>query len=125
MSNKRLLVVDDDKGIRDSLKEALEFEGYDVTTAYDGKNALDILTKLSKDRLPHLILLDLMMPVMDGPLFMINIETTYKNILDMIPIFVLSARGNLALPGHKAPAGVFRKPINLDTLLDEIQKLVK
>ena len=57
-----ILVVDDDTDIRDSLVELLEFEGYSVVGAANGKEALDQLRR----RLPAVVLLDLMMPVIDG-----------------------------------------------------------
>jgi two-component system response regulator MprA len=56
----RLLVVDDDPDVRDSLRRSLEFEGYEVTTAADGAEALRLLTGVD------LAILDLMMPNVDG-----------------------------------------------------------
>ena len=59
-----ILVVDDDPDIRDSLREVLEDEGYDVASVGNGREALDYLKQASPR--PWVILLDLMMPVMDG-----------------------------------------------------------
>ena len=59
-----ILVVDDDPDIRDSLREVLEDEGYEVACVGNGREALDHL-KTANPR-PCVILLDLMMPVMDG-----------------------------------------------------------
>ena len=58
-----ILIVDDDPDIRDSLKEVLEDEGYEVNGVANGREALDYLRKSPR---PCVILLDLMMPVMDG-----------------------------------------------------------
>ncbi|MEO5970924.1 MAG: response regulator, partial [Bdellovibrionia bacterium] len=60
---KCILIIEDEETIRDSLQFFLEFEGYQVYSASNGREGLDILSKLD---LPCLILLDLMMPVMDG-----------------------------------------------------------
>ena len=60
--NQKILVVDDEKNIADIIKFNLKKEGYEVLTAYDGEEALDII--FSKD--PDLILLDIMMPKLDG-----------------------------------------------------------
>jgi two-component system, response regulator, stage 0 sporulation protein F len=60
--NKRILVVDDDEGLRDLYEETLSDEGYDVLTAENGKEALQ---KLEKEK-PDLVVLDIIMPKMDG-----------------------------------------------------------
>src|ERR1051326_584790 len=60
---KSILVVEDDAETREVLSAVLRFEGYQVLSAADGKQALDLL---HHSALPHLILLDLMMPNMDG-----------------------------------------------------------
>ena len=92
MSNKKILIVDDDKDIRENLEEALKYEGYDIITAVNGRNALDILLKLNKDELPGLILLDLMMPIMAGQEFLKNLDEKYQSELGHIPVIVISAQ---------------------------------
>ena len=59
----RILLVEDDHALRETLSDVLSEEGYQVACASNGLEALD---RLSRDSLPHLILLDLVMPVMDG-----------------------------------------------------------
>ena len=85
---KRVLVVDDDPGIRDALRMILEYEGYQVTTAADGKSAL---TSLDSERVDA-VLLDIKMPGMDG-----------LEILDRIaereaapPVLMISGHGDIA-----------------------------
>lgn len=82
--NKKILVVDDEKLLADALKEKLGSNGYEVTIAYDGHEALD---KINADK-PDLILLDLYMPVMGGKEVLKNIKEneTTKNI----PVVILS-----------------------------------
>lgn len=79
-----LLVVDDDATIRKGIRIYLEQEGYEVTEAGDGEEALEKL----KQKEFHLIILDVMMPKLDGNLTSINIRTAGNNI----PILMLSAK---------------------------------
>lgn len=80
----RILVVDDDEQIVDAITRLLELEGYAARKAYDGQQALDVLSAEDVD----LILMDLMMPRVDGLQAVLKIRET-KNI----PIIILSARG--------------------------------
>ena len=82
--NKRVLVVDDEKNIVDILKFNLEREGYEVLCAYDGGQALE----LAQSREPDIILLDVMLPVMDG--FAVLEEIRRKDKLT--PVIMLTAR---------------------------------
>jgi CheY-like chemotaxis protein len=82
-----ILIIDDDASIRELLVEVLEEEGYPVQSASNGEEALSILRTLPK--LPKLILLDLMMPVMDGWAF--RQEQLQDPLLIGIPVVVLSA----------------------------------
>ena len=72
MSRKFILIVEDDANIRESLQEAFGCEGYSVLLAKHGQAALDILMTSSTSK-PGLILLDYMMPVMDGPAFLLEL----------------------------------------------------
>jgi CheY-like chemotaxis protein len=111
-----ILVVDDDPDIRESLREVLEDEGYAVTCVSNGREALDHLQKTAAR--PCVILLDLMMPVMDGWTFR---EHQLKDpALAEIPVYVISAAGNVA----GAPVAKDRfipKPIMLDHLLSLVE----
>lgn len=117
-SAKRIFVVEDDLHIRESLTEVLEIEGYDVFSAVNGQEALEILHKGEK---ADLILLDLMMPVKDG--FQFRMEQAQDPKISGIPVIIMSANGNLS--AKKELDGVkdyLKKPIDLDALLDTINK---
>jgi two-component system response regulator CpxR len=109
-----ILVVDDDRDIRETLGEILLHEGYRVEMAENGARALDIIRR---GPAPVLVLLDLMMPVMSGWEFLELAET--DEALAAIPVVVVSA-----MPAPLAPAdargGVkacLHKPLKLDQLL--------
>jgi CheY-like chemotaxis protein len=91
----RILLVEDDDDIRDSLKELLEGEGYGIDTAANG---LQALARMQGPMLPHVIVLDLTMPVMDGWKFQKELQQipSYSEI----PVIVISA------------SKVFREPLN-------------
>jgi CheY-like chemotaxis protein len=117
-SPKSVLVVEDDVAIRAALCELLEFEGYQVHQAIDGKQALDILRRGLR---PDLILLDLMMPVMSGSRF--REEQMNDPAISHIPVVVLSADSNIKNVSEKLRIDRFlRKPVNLDELLATIQQ---
>jgi CheY-like chemotaxis protein len=107
---KTILVVEDDADIRDSLKEALEWEGFLVFTAGNGREGLSVLGVVPT---PCMILLDLMMPVMNGWEFAACLAKDPR--LHAIPVVVLSAFGE---PAARIAARAFiRKPIDLGLLL--------
>jgi CheY-like chemotaxis protein len=117
--NRRVLVVDDDALIRDTLATALSDEGYSVRVARDGRVALDTLNQWR----PDLIVLDLMMPVMDGPAF--RAAQSAEATTAAIPVIVLSAAHNLHRQTKDlGAAAVFAKPFDLVALLDAIERLV-
>lgn len=118
MSLKQILVIEDDANIRDVLQLALNFEGYKVVTAKNGKEGLEILSKMSH---PGLILLDLMMPVMNGWEFV----DAFKKIKEFanIPIVVVSAYSEKA---RAIECNDFvLKPLELETLLSSVKKHFK
>ena len=111
---KTVLVVDDDRDIRDVLTDALEAEGYSVVTAADGQEALDWLR--SGAARPCIILLDLMMPKMDGIQF--RTEALNDANLARIPVVVLSADPSAIVAAKSLNfAGSLRKPVPLEALL--------
>jgi CheY-like chemotaxis protein len=115
-------VVDDDSYIRDVVAQLLASEGYAVEEAANGAEALNIVTDL--DHCPDLILLDLMMPVMDGWEFARRLQEQRPE-LD-IPIIVLSAArlppDRLKVMGAEV---VLSKPFDLDELLGHIEQLAQ
>ncbi len=108
---KTLMVVDDDADIRDMLAEVLEAEGYRVICAADGEEALRVLRQ--GPPYPSLILLDLMMPGMDGWEF--RALQAKDPALAGIPVIVLTADGK---PAPIDAAGHLTKPVPLQALLD-------
>ena len=106
----RALVVEDDHLIREAIAEALDEEGFEVVEAANGKEALD---KLHAER-ASLVLLDLMMPVMDGWQF--REAQLHDPELSHIPVVVLSAVKDENVPAERH----FSKPCDLDELLDTV-----
>jgi CheY-like chemotaxis protein len=103
-----ILLVEDDEDIRDSVSELLELEGYRTVTALNGQDAL---ARLKGRWRPCLILLDVMMPVMDGHAFLARMREEAP--LADIPVVITSA-------SHRPPAGASAyvpKPIDVDALL--------
>lgn len=119
---KRVMVVDDDEAITDLLKQVIEREGYEVDVFVNGQTALDFLKETSnkKGELPCLIILDLMMPVMNGYLFR---ENQLKDPeLAAIPVVICTAGAVLANQKIRdlLIKNVLKKPMELDALLAEI-----
>lgn len=120
-----LLVVEDDEDIRSSLVQVLEEEGFAVSSAPNGRVALNALNALNAapHDLPRLILLDMMMPVLDGHGFMG--EQARVPDLARIPVLILSASGTvetMARPPN-LKTSVLRKPFTLERLLAAVQAL--
>lgn len=113
-----VLIVEDDNDIREDLAEILRDEGHQVETAANGADALAQLEhKAQRGERPCLILLDLMMPVMNGWDFRAKQMST-PGIAD-IPVILVS--GALDVPHHATTlhtAGYLRKPIQLPRLLE-------
>lgn len=117
MVNNKILLIEDDDSIREITQELLESEGYVVATAANGKTALEQLK--SMDTLPCLILLDLMMPVMDGWQFMEQKRMDTK--LNAIPVVAFSALEERKISAARTD-DVIRKPINPDVMIKVIKK---
>jgi CheY-like chemotaxis protein len=119
ISSERILVVDDDDDIREVMQDLLVSEGFRVDAAKDGLDALD---KLAHDGHPPLILLDMMMPRMDGEAFLKALRG--RPDLADAPVVVIS--GNAAVR-EKAnslhAAACLVKPFELDELLGVVRRL--
>lgn len=115
MQLKTILIVEDDHDTRVSVRQQLEAAGYYVFSAANGKLGLELLKRI---KAPCLILLDLVMPVMDGEEFIRTIEQ--DPVLHLIPVVLITAFPEQA----KALIAktLVQKPIDLDTLLDTVQK---
>ncbi len=113
------MVVDDDQTVRETLRDLLEAEGYDVTPAANGREALDRLHGAGPK--PHLILLDLMMPVMDGWQFSAAVKL--DPTLARIPVVVFSADASLEQMARRLPVdGVLLKPVDLARLRETVER---
>jgi CheY-like chemotaxis protein len=118
-----ILVVEDDEDIRTSLVQVLEDEGYAVSSAQNGRVALNVLAALEGNVRPRLILLDLMMPVLDGRGFME--EQARVPDLSRIPVLILSASGTAESTPRPAnlSTAILKKPFTLDRLLTMVQTM--
>ena len=110
-----ILVVEDEVDSREALRELLEFEGYQVRTAANGREALDTLA--TEGEKICIVLLDLFMPVMDGWQVIDELRATGR--LDSTQIVVITSAA------HRAPAGlpVFEKPLDLDKVMNTVATL--
>jgi CheY-like chemotaxis protein len=114
-----ILVVDDDAGIRQLLLLFLEHKGYSAKPVANGREALDQLH--SDQPLPQLILLDLMMPVMDGAAFRQAQQADPR--IAAIPVAVLSAAENIDSQAPLLTADAYiPKPIEFDNLLQVVER---
>jgi CheY-like chemotaxis protein len=114
---KTVLVVDDDDGILETICEILQDEGYTVACVHNGERALDWLRTAGQGSGPCLILLDLMMPVMDGFRFreIQKEDPSFK----AIPVVVISAHARK----DQVDADAFlSKPIDLQQLISTVQQ---
>jgi CheY-like chemotaxis protein len=116
----RIFVIEDEDMIRDSIVEFLDENGYEAIGAADGREALDKLNASSDPR-PCLILLDLMMPIMDGRRF--REEQLRSPSLSAIPVVLFSAYRDLArTAGELNAAGHLEKPLKLADLLQKVRE---
>jgi CheY-like chemotaxis protein len=115
----QVLIVEDDTDIRESLIEYLADHGYNVAGAAHGREALELLrTSATK---PGLIVLDLMMPVMDGRAFR-EMQLQMPELAD-IPVLIISAYREVAeIAEQLRPVGYLKKPLKLSTLLRVVEK---
>jgi two-component system chemotaxis response regulator CheY len=112
-----ILVVDDDAGIRDTVSEILDLEGYAVETAADGEEALQVLEHSS----PAAVLLDMRMPVLDGWGF----AKAVKERGLQVPILVMTAARDARRWAEEIDAdGHLSKPFDLNDLLRAVGDLV-
>ena len=120
LKRPQLLLVEDDRGVRDAIEDYLEDEGYCVLSANDGEQALSILEGLTD---PCLVVLDVRMPVMDGVEFMRQFRA--RPWLKHHRLVLMSA-SELAPELTSAPGvvGLLQKPFELERLLSLVQSEV-
>jgi CheY-like chemotaxis protein len=114
---RRVLVVDDDVEIRESIAEVLAEAGYDVALAANGREALEEMARTPVCA----VLLDLMMPVMDGWELMREIRRSLQHAA--VPVVVVSADANVRDKAAQLAADAWlRKPIHIVELLDLLDR---
>ncbi|MBF5045237.1 response regulator [Aggregicoccus sp. 17bor-14] len=116
---RSLMVVDDDADLRETLQEVLSDAGFEVQGARDGAHALELLR--TRERLPDLLLLDMMMPVMDGRSFLraAHADATYAGL----KVVIFSASVDVERTAKELGAsGYLRKPVSVEGLLDLVER---
>lgn len=116
---KKILTIDDDEDIRSSISQRLELEGYQTVWAKNGRVALDYMNSCIDGDLPDLIILDYMMPVMNGRDFCREKNNIPR--LSHIPVVMMTAGGNLVnlmdMVDHEANA-FMSKPMEDETIIN-------
>ncbi len=118
--NARILITDDEKSIRNALREILEFENYTISEAENGEEALGIVKKEPVD----LVLLDIKMKGMDG----IEVLEKVKEMKPELPVIMISGHGNIKIAVEATKTGAFdflEKPPDLNRLLISVRNALK
>ena len=117
----KILVVDDERAVRESLRRALELEGYDVGLASDGSEALE---KLEAEAQPDAVILDVLMPGTDG----LEVSRSIRRSGNKVPVLMLTARAEVGdrVAGLDAGADDYlTKPFALEELLARLRALLR
>lgn len=118
-ATRTVLVVEDDLSIQEAIRDLLEVEGFSVVGAANGQIAIDFLH--STDHLPNLILLDLMMPVMNG--FEFREEQMQESRLAYIPVVIMSADGRVWPEGSQiTDLRYIKKPFAIDLMIAAVKE---
>ncbi|HEY2939583.1 MAG TPA: response regulator transcription factor [Gaiellaceae bacterium] len=117
----KILVVDDERAVRDSLRRALELEGYEIELAENGREALD---RLASGTEPDAVILDVLMPGMDG----LEVCRTLRRNGSRVPVLMLTARTEVEDRVEGLDAGAddyLTKPFALEELLARVRALLR
>jgi CheY-like chemotaxis protein len=113
MHNLNIVIIEDDADLRETMKELLEMEGFSVITAENGQAGMELIERNGK---PCLILLDMMMPVMNGWEFLDAMQREPHALLTENRVAVVSAAADMAEVKQRYGCSVLRKPVNVDQL---------
>lgn len=116
---RRILVVEDDPAIRELVADLLELFAYAAETAENGAVALERMAQ----GLPDAVLLDMMMPVMDGLAFIAACRGNPR--WSVVPIVLMTAAVDAVVPRELAVQAILTKPFDSDDLLDVVQRLTE
>jgi two-component system response regulator MprA len=119
----KILVVDDERAVRDSLRRALELEGYEIELAADGQEALERLTA-NGDAQPDAVILDVLMPTVDG----LEVCRRLRRAGNRVPVLMLTARDEIEnrVAGLDAGADDYvTKPFALEELVARVRALLR
>ena len=115
----RILVIDDEEGVRKSLRMILEYDGYDVTEAATGEEGV----KLIEREAPDLVFLDIKMPGMDG----LEVLQKVRHLMEAMPVVVISGHGDINTAVEATKLGAFDfigKPPERERILVTVRNAV-
>jgi CheY-like chemotaxis protein len=119
MAKPTVLIVEDERELRDTLNEILEDRGFSVVTAANGREGLERLRSITT---PCLVLLDLMLPEMSGWEF--RQEQLRDADLAVVPVVIISGVADLDRSAASLqPSDLFQKPFDMDRLIEAVERL--
>lgn len=113
MPHTNIVIIEDDVDLRETMKELLEIEGFTVVTAENGREGMKLI---EHDVTPCLILLDMMMPVMNGWEFLDTMQRERQALLAETRVAVVSAAADMTDVQRQYGCSVLRKPVNVEQL---------
>lgn len=114
MTCQPILIIEDEPDLRETLKDLLEISGFKVMTASNGKEGLEHIRSTG---FPCLILLDLMMPVMNGWQFLEELHVDTEPVLKKPSVVIVSAAADMVEVDRKYECVLMRKPVNIHELI--------
>jgi CheY-like chemotaxis protein len=113
MPHTNIFVIEDDADLRETMKELLEMEGFSVLAAENGREGMELIERNGK---PCLILLDLMMPVMNGWEFLEAMQRNQQAILTQTQVAVVTAAAEMTDLQQQYGCSLLKKPVNVESL---------
>jgi CheY-like chemotaxis protein len=113
VAHRNIVIIEDDADLRETMKELLEIEGFSVVTAENGREGMELIERNGR---PCLILLDMMMPVMNGWEFLDAMQRERQALLAGTRVAVVSAAADMTGVKEKYGCSVLRKPVNVGQL---------